>query len=56
MYPLFFMRPGKNDQLRMLGKFSMPLGTNRMHASSNLPNMRTKELGTLVPPLYVSTL
>ena len=30
--------------------------SNQMHASSNLPSMRTKKVGTLVTSLYVSTL
>ena len=44
MYPLFPGGRAKNDQLSRLGKFSMPLGTNGMHAStcSNLPSMHTK--------------
>jgi hypothetical protein len=32
------------------------LSSNQMHASSNLPSMRTKKVGTLVTSLYVSTL
>jgi hypothetical protein len=30
--------------------------SNQMHASSNLPSVRTKKVGTLVTSLYVSTL
>jgi hypothetical protein len=37
--------------------FMYPLSSsNQMHASSNLPSMRTKKVGTLVTTLYVSPL
>jgi hypothetical protein len=35
----------KNDQLRVLDKFRKQLNRAAMHASSNLPSMRTKEWG-----------
>ena len=56
MCPLFSGGRAKNDQLRMLSNFGMQLVDNGMHASGNLPSMCTKKVGTLVPPLYVSTL
>jgi hypothetical protein len=50
MYPLFFRWPGKKWSTVRVKASRHPMG---MHASSNLPSMRTKKVGTLVITLYM---
>jgi hypothetical protein len=59
--PTFFRRPdiklstARAQQVPRAVKVSrhQVVSSNQMHASSNLPSMRTKRVGTLVTTLYI---
>ena len=58
--PTFFQATGR-EMINCACSASLKLvvirsSSNQMHASSNLPSVRTKKVGTLVTSLYVSTL
>jgi hypothetical protein len=59
MYPLFQATGRKMINCACSASLKLVVigsSSNQMHASSNLPSVRTKKVGTLVTSLYVSTL
>jgi hypothetical protein len=58
MYPLFFRRPGKNDQLRVFGKFREQSASRHPIRCMHLVTYRAcaKKVGTLVITLYMCLL